>query len=190
MAKKSTRSPEAEIAAQALAAKTLREVLGSDANDAELFHDMVEGETSLFEMIDAIYDSISADQEIIDGIDKRVANLKARQSRVEERIGWRRAKIEAALMVYGDKIERPEATFFLSNRAPSVIITDEAMIPAKYFVQGDPKLDKKLLKKDLDAIPQRLAEELAKPEDERLPVEEIPGATLSNGFQSLNIRVA
>lgn len=190
MAKKSTRPPEAEIAAQALAAKTLREVLGSDANDAELFRDMVEGETSLFEMIDAIYDAISADQEIVDGIEARVQSLGVRSARISERISWRRAKIEAALMVYGDKIERPEATFYLSNRAPKVIVTDEALIPAKYFVPGEPKLDKTLLKKDLDAIPQRLAEEMAKPEGERVAVEEIPGATLSNGFQSLGIRVA
>lgn len=69
----------------------------------------------------------------------------------------------------------PTATLTLSTRAPGLIVTDEADIPAKYWVEQPrpaPKLDKKALTADL-------REENAAP---------IPGATLDNGSFSLTVR--
>lgn len=175
---KFTRTPEEQIAAEAEALKLLRLTLGNDADDAELFRDMVEGETSFFEIIDAIYELIQQDNELITGIKKRIDDLSARKTRIEDRIAMRRAKIEAAIMVYGDKIERPEATFSIRQNPPSVVVTDEAAIPAKYWKPGDPKLDRALLSADLKAL------------KDQPDAEPIPGATLNNAPQSLTIRVA
>jgi len=171
------RTPEEQIAAEAEAVKLLRLALGNDADDAELFRDMIEGETSFFEIIDAIFELIQQDGELVTGIKKRADDLSARRGRIEDRIAMRRAKIETALMVYGDKVERPEATFSIRQNPPSVVVSDEMLIPAKYWKPGEPKLDKTLLSADLKAL------------KDQPDAEPIPGATLNNAPQSLTIRV-
>lgn len=187
---KHTRTPEERLAAEAEAVKLLKRALANDTEDAELFRDMVEGETSFFEMIDAIYEHIQQDDELLTGIKARKDALDARRKRIEERKGFRRAKIEMALMVYGEKIERPEATFSLRQNPPSVVISDEEAIPAKYWKPGAPVLDKALLLADLKERQSAFEAELEKPEAERRAPDAIPGATLNNAPQSLTIRVA
>jgi hypothetical protein len=176
MTGKTKRSPEERIAAEITAAKTLKLVLGNDADDAELFRDMIEGSTSFFEVLDAVYDAMRKDEEFVDGIVAREGELAVRKARIQERIGWRKAKLEMAILAYGDKVERPEATFSLRQNAPGVLITDEAAIPAKYWKPSDPKLDRALLSADLKA---------AKDDPNAEP---IPGATLNNAPQTLTIR--
>lgn len=168
--KRMHRSPEARIAAEIEAAKALRAVLAADAEDAELYADMIEGETSLFEMIDAVYANIQLDQELLDGIKARENDLAIRKARVEERIGWRKAKIEQAILIFGEKIERPEATFSLAQRQPKLIVSDdESQIPTRFF-KTSVELDKAALLKAIKAG------------------EVVEGASLSNAPQTLTIR--
>lgn len=157
------------MAAEILAAQALKASLGSDADDAELFADMIEGETSLAEMVDAVFANIQIDQELLDGIEARENDLAIRKARIKERIGWRKAKIEQAILIYGEKIERPEATFTLSQRQASVVITDEAHLPSAYW-KMTPEIDRKALRAAL-----------AEGKD-------IPGAVLNNAPQTLTIR--
>ncbi len=167
--KRQARRPEDRIAAEIAAAKALRAVLADDAEDAELYADMIEGETSLFEMIDAVWANIELDQEMLNGIAARENELAIRKARIHERQQWRRAKIEQAILIFGEKIERPEATFSLTQRAASVVVTDEASIPSEFW-KMEPKLDRSALR-------------LALVEDKQ-----IPGATLNNAPQTLTIR--
>ena len=53
------------------AAKVLKFNLKDDADDLELLSDMVEGETSLFEMMETVYNAIKEDEEVINGIKQR-----------------------------------------------------------------------------------------------------------------------
>jgi hypothetical protein len=166
---KNFRSPEARIAAEIEAAKALRHALGTDADDEELYHIAIDGETSLNEMIDAILANIAIDQELLDGIAAREDDLAIRKNRLKERIGYRKAKIEQALLIYGEKIERPEATLSLSQRQASIVVTDEAEIPSDFWKMR-PELDRTALRRALED---------GKP---------VAGACLNNAPQTLTIR--
>ena len=105
---------EQRIAREIEAAKILREALGADADDAVLLHDMVEGETSLMEMIDGVVELIRQDQETLDGIANRKQDLDLRKERIAFRQSKRKAKIEQALAIFGEKtLQRPEVTLTL-----------------------------------------------------------------------------
>ncbi|MEH6743867.1 siphovirus Gp157 family protein [Hyphomonas sp.] len=135
------------------AARALKLALGADADDEELLAGMVEGETSLFEMASVVVDSIARDQELIDGIVSREGQLKERKERIRHRQNGRKAKLEQALMVFGQrKMELAEATLSLSARADKMVITDESQIPSQFWKRGDPVLDKAGLKAHLKAL--------------------------------------
>lgn len=166
-----------QINAEIEAAKTLKLALGQEAEDAELLADMIEGETSLFEMIDAVVDRIGQEQELIDGIQKRQDELSARKDRIRYRQGGYKAMIEQAMSILdAKKLERPEVTLSLSKRAPKLVIYDESAVPAQYFKRQDPAIDKKGLTAALKAIEH--------------PDDAIPGARLDPAPKTLTIRRA
>lgn len=157
------------------AAQALKVALGSDAEDSELLHDMIEGETSLFEMIDALADLIAEDQEMLDGIATREHDLKERKARLKSRQSQRRAMIEQSMTILETKkIERPEATLSLARRADKVIIEHEEQVPSQYWITGDPKLDTKSLREAVKGLA---------PDDET-----IPGVRLEPQPSTLTIR--
>jgi hypothetical protein len=157
---------------EALAVKTLRESLAAvDADDEALLLDTIEGETQLFEIIDALLDRMQTNRGLAEGLERVVGEFEVRKRRFEKRIEDDRALIEQALTVADlSKIERPAATLFLSIRAPKVEIVEEADIPARFWKTGDPKLDRKAIAEALKAK------------------ETVPGAHLSNGAPSLSVR--
>jgi hypothetical protein len=179
---------------EAAAAKALREgVIALAGDDEDFLTDTVEGETNLFEAIDELLLGNAGDAALIKGLSIVIADMEGRKSRFEKRIEARRALIEQAMSISEmPKIERPIATLSLGARAPKVIITDEAMIPADYWKPAEPTLDKKAL---AEALKARAAAIAALPEDAEaraaaigaLPPE-IPGATLSNAAPSLTMR--
>lgn len=141
--------------------------------DEELVDDFVEGQTSLMEAVIAVMNSSDEDDILIEGIKIKQAELAERKARLEKRRDAKREMIVQAFEI--SEITKPiEApTFTLSKRKvpPSVIITDEVSLPTKYLVQQPPKVDKRALLADL-----------------KVDGTEIPGATLSNGSISLQIR--
>ncbi len=140
-------------------------------DDAEMIETAVEGETNLKEAISAAVDRIlelDAHEEAI------AARIKALSER-KERFAHQSERIKAAIHVaMGQaelrKIELPQATLGVRAVPPKAEITDEAMIPSKFFKPQDPKLDRKAV---LDALKAK---------------EEVPGATLSNGGETISIR--
>lgn len=183
-------------AKEALAVKGLRESLAAvDPDDETLLTDSIEGQTSFFEIVDAILERMLVNEAAVEGIDLVTKSLGARKARYEQRIKSDRALLEQAMTIAElAKIERPTATLSLSARAPSLTITEESDIPATWWKPGNPTLDKKGLADALKARAKALAE-LPKEGDERaaalaaLPPE-IPGATLSNGAPSITVRRA
>lgn len=162
-----------QIEREAKAAASLRQSLAQLAEgDEDLMLDMIEGETSLVECIDALLARNAADRVLVEGTAKVKADLEERARRVERRIAFDRALIEQAMMTAEImKIERPVATLSLSHRTPALRIDNEADIPAEFWSAGAPKLDRKALAAALkDGKP-------------------IPGAALSNAAPSLSVRV-
>lgn len=97
-------------------------LLGEDA-EPQLILDTVEGETNALEMLDAIVETILADEGYIDIIKARITRLEARSNRrraivleIMQRMGLRTAK-------------RPMYTASVTDGPKSVHITDEKLIP-------------------------------------------------------------
>jgi hypothetical protein len=178
--------------AQAVAA--LRESLAAvDAEDEALLLDTVEGETSLFEAIDLILERIVGNQAMVDGMKAAEDRLAARRQRYEKRVETDRTLIEQALALAElQKVERPLATLSMSKRTPSLVVLEEADIPADYFKAADPKLDRKALTDALKARAKALDDLPEAPEARAAALAalppEIPGATLSNAAPILTAR--
>jgi hypothetical protein len=179
---------------EAQAAKALCESIAALDPDDALLLDTIEGETNLFETIDAVLARMANDDALVRGCDAVIADLETRRERFKARIKTDRALIEQALLIaeIETKVERPAATLSLARRAPVLVIETESEIPTTYWKAGAPALDKAALtealrerRKALDALPKdpdARAEALAS-----LPPE-IPGATLSSAAPTLTIR--
>lgn len=165
---------EHRIASEIEAARALKLSLGADADDEELLAGMVEGETSLFELAGRVVDAIMQDEELVAGIAARESILKDRKARIKRRITARKAKLEQAILIFGEKMELPEATIFLRNNADKMIVTAEEEIPSQFYKRGDPVLDMKGIKDALKALTEA--------------DEPIPGVMLQASPRSIQIR--
>lgn len=155
-----------DLARHAAAAKSLLEELNSD--DTDFAHDVVEGETDLLEAIDAALSEMDDCEVIISGCKEVGDKIKARSDKASNRKDRLRGLIEQSLVIAGlDTAKRPTATLTVRKVKPKAFVSDEALIPAEYWRQPDPVLDKPKINK-LDAP--------------------IPGVTMSNGGTSLQIR--
>jgi hypothetical protein len=143
-------------------------------DDAELVADAIEGETSLLEAISIGLDELDECEVLITGLDAKITSFDARRKMQKDRADRIRALIEQALVVADlPSLKLPTATLSLTRRAAAVVITNEADIPARFWVEQDrpaPKLDKRAL---ADALKNEPA---------------IPGAELDNGSVSLSVR--
>lgn len=140
-------------------------------NDDQLRQDMVEGETDLHDAIRGAVARIVELNALRTGIDATVKILKDRHSRFdaqEERI---RAALLTAMEVGGvQRLETPLGTVTRKAVPPSVVITDEAALPLGFWIQQEPKLDKRALLAHLKEGP-------------------VPGAELSNGGTTIAIKL-
>ncbi|MQV97018.1 hypothetical protein GHK46_06080 [Sinorhizobium medicae] len=147
---------------------------GAD-DDTDLVADTIEGETNLMEAIEEAIAELDECDVLVTGLKAKETEFEARRKAVEKRAERIRALIEQAMLATDQlSMKLPTATLSLTKRAAALIVTDEADIPAKYWVEQPrpaPKLDKKALTADL-----------------REAKAAIPGATLDNGSFSLTVR--
>lgn len=167
---------EFNIARQAEAAKRLVASLrlqGVD-DDEELVADTIEGQTSLQEAIEAALAEIDECEVHIIGLKAKEAEFNTRRSRLEDRVERIRAIIEQAMLTSEQMAFRlSSATVTLNKKQPALVVTNEADIPTRFWIEQErpaPKLDKKALADALRAN------------------EAISGATLDNGSFSLSVR--
>ncbi len=191
----------------ACAALALKESLAAIAgDDDDLFADMIEGETDLFEIIDRLLERITLHKGLAEGVQRTIGDLRARQERFDARVDDDRVLIEQALTIAGlqKSIQRPTATIGLAKRQPRLVVDEEADIPADYWKPGDPVLDRAALKAAVEhrdaqvALARRLAES-AHPDDPRAQeaaiikalgnLGPIPGVHLEQPAPSLTIRM-
>lgn len=181
------------------AATVLREQIASLVEgDADFLAEAIEGETSLFEQVDALVISVRHDEALSAGTDRLIKELKGRQDALDKRAELKRSLIGSALEIAGvKKRETPAGTVTVKDVAPKVVITDEAALPSRYLRQADPTPDKKAIGEALKAREAAWAEaakitdgvdraEALAKVDSDYPA--VPGASLSNGSRTIQIR--
>ena len=147
----------------------LREIAG---DDVDVIRDTLEGEIDLRGLICLAAEQNALDVAQVNGIASLIDDLRARKDRIEKRIAMRRVAILAA-MASGEikTIETPAGTISRKAVPPTVLILEESAIPAEFWKPSDPKLDKKAVGDALKAG------------------REVPGATMSNGSETISVRV-
>lgn len=148
----------------------IRDVIG---DDDDMIATAVEGETGLVEAISDAVDRISELKAHQTALEGQIKSLTERRSRFEDQEARIKAAVHVAMgQAEMRKLELPQATLSVRAVASKAEITDEAAIPAKFWKPQDPRLDKKAV---LDALKSK---------------EDVPGAILSNGGETLAIKVS
>lgn len=154
-------------AAQALLA-SIRTAIGDDEQAAL---DAIEGETTLLEAVDASLNRLAEIEVLRDSIGDLITSYRERSDRLDNQAEQIRSALCVAMAMAGvKKLERPAGTLSLRAVPPKAIITSEVDLPARFYVEQNPKLDKKAI---LDALKAG---------------EKIPGAELSNGSETIALR--
>jgi hypothetical protein len=140
-------------------------------DDPEFLQDAIEGETNLYETLDAMVASILQDETLVAAIDATIKAMQDRKKRFEARAQMKRGMVGSAMEIAElPKKETPAGTVSLRALPPKVIVQDEAAVPARFWKEQAPKLDKK-------AVGDALKEGAA-----------VPGCELSNGGTTVSIR--
>lgn len=139
--------------------------------DAQLKADTIEGQTNLVEAIGAAGNRILELESMEDALEIARDRIDARLARFKKQRENLRTAICVALELADVKrLETPTTTVVLVNLPQKAEVTNEALIPAKFWKPQDPRLDKKALLAALNAK------------------EEIPGAVLSNGGVTVQLK--
>jgi hypothetical protein len=137
--------------------------------DDVLRADMLEGETSLNDVIDLLLRKIKEAQTLSNAVTDEMGMLQERQTRFEMRAVNLRKAIFHILEDAGlKKLERPRGTVSIVPGRPKVVVTDEDALP-ETFVRVKREPDKRRIETYLKAG------------------ENVPGATLSNAEPYLRI---
>lgn len=156
---------------QSMAARALIEELAGD--DAELAHDIVEGETDLFEAVERALAEIDECDILVEGLSAHIKKLNDRLSRVKKRAENVRGMIDQAFQMAEVQSHKfSTATITTKRIPPKPVVSDESLIPSRFFAPQPPKLDMK-------ALGQAVKDG-----------EDVPGASMSNGGTTIQIRRA
>lgn len=154
------------------AAKALRETLSDILDDEDALRDTIEGETNLHEVIARVISSLDDDAALVAAINDQISRHQHRRDRVKSRLEAKRQSIAQAMLIGEIKtLETASGTATIKNTPKKLIVTEESDIPTAYW-KTEPKLNRKGL---LDALKDGA---------------NVPGATLSNGGQTIQIRSA
>lgn len=164
--------PGREVIEELAKYQKLRALLASEEPDEQAILDTLEGETNLHEALIEVAESALDDEALAAAIQTRIEALQARKSRCETTAEHKRGLIIMAMERAGLKqVKGVSATLSVKPLPGKAVINDEAVMPARFFVPQDPRLDRKALTEALRNG------------------EQVEGATLSNGGVSLTIRV-
>lgn len=150
--------------------EAMRDLVG---DDDDIIATAVEGETNLHEAIGAAMNRyvelgalIASTGELIETVKDRQDRFKRQQTTLKEAIA---VAMEGAEI---KKLELPIATLSLRRVPPALTLTDEWLVPEKFWKAQDPKLDRRAVTDALKAG------------------EIVPGAALDNGGVTLSVRQA
>ncbi len=143
------------------------------AEDETLRADMISGSTDAEEILAKVVDRMMEAESMVEAIRKRVRDLEARGVAFDRRSDAMRAlALRIMNAAQTRKVPLPEATLSIRAVPPAVMINDWTQIPPEFTVT------KTEVKPDREKI--RLALKEGR---------EIPGAYLTNGSETLSVRV-
>lgn len=150
----------------------MAETLAPYRDDEETYLDTLDGETNVLDLVDREIIAAQSDESLAEAIKAHIADLRARQSRIEMRADAHRANIRLLLQhIALPKLERPMATVSVRPGNVSVKIINEAEIPSQLMRETVSRApDKAAIKAHLDAG------------------ESVPGAELTRGNDILTMR--
>src|SRR5712671_2727309 len=112
-------------------------------DDEETVHDTIEGETNLVEAVTEVIKAIREDEDHNAALKDYESQLETRRKRLEGHREAIRAAIQVALSTAEqDTIKTSFGTAFLADAGQKVMVTDESLIPSKFWKPKDPVLDK------------------------------------------------
>jgi hypothetical protein len=132
--------------------------------DETTLADTLEGATSLHEGIGAVIRSALEDEAVAQGLRGRIDQMEERLGRIETRAQKKRELVLTVMAESGiDKLMAPDFTASLRPSPPSVVVTDETLVPEWFWVPQAPKLDRRRMLEVLKCGQQVLGAELANP---------------------------
>lgn len=141
-------------------------------DDEALKLDMLEGETSLNEIVSALLAANEDDEGTMAALDEQIDSRASRKQRIAHRIEGRRTAIGSLMdCARVTKLPLPEATVSLRTIQPRPKVADEASLPADFIKVVEVR------KVDMEAIKEAVERG-----------ETIPGVVMTNGGSSLTVR--
>jgi Siphovirus Gp157 len=141
------------------------------AEDEVLRRDTIEGDTDFIEYMRLLERRRQDARTLQEALELYVEELKQRSDRFKRRDeGMRALMLNLLQHAQLRRLELPEATISVRHGVPRVVITDEAELPGEFW----------RIKKEPDKIKLKQALEIST---------HVPGATLSNSPETLNIRI-
>ena len=118
--------------------------------DEQTLADTVEGLTDLHEILTAVIRAALADQALANGLEGRIAEMQARQDRLQDRAAKRRQIVKEAMVELDlKKLSAPDFTASIRPGVPALMVIDEAAVPSIYWELREPRLNRKGLANDL-----------------------------------------
>ncbi len=149
----------------------LIDALGDDF-DAGTFWDTLDGETDAGDLIDHLLASSQDDAALAEAVKAEIKALSSRASRIAARANAKKKTLGLILDATGQKkVERPRGTVSKIAGRMSVEITDSDAVPTQ-LCKTTITPDKAAIKKQIEAG------------------EDVPGARLVRGEDSISVRVA
>jgi hypothetical protein len=141
--------------------------------DAQTLFDTLEGASDLPQLLTAVLRSRAEDLSLAHALRDRVEEMRARLERLESRAEQKRSLVTTALQEAGiRKLVAPEFTAYLRPSPSKLIVIDDSLVPAEFWVAQQPRLDRQQLLAALKAGRQ------------------VPGAVLANPELTLTVRSA
>jgi hypothetical protein len=195
-----TKDPRFALAQELSAHQTLLDQLRAiAADDPEFLSDLLEGQTSLHELIGALDASIVDDEILAEGAKMAADKISGRRRAAETRIELKRRLLAHALHQTGLKtLMTPTSTLTVADAAIKAIPVAPEDIPARYWKPQPPKLDQDALTKairdrdkalrEAETLVDAAARQAALAQVNQVHPEN-PGVTASNGGITLIRRV-
>ncbi len=121
--------------------------------DPQIIEDTLESiESELHEKVDntiGLKRSVDGDVDVIDKEIKRLQDIKKQKQNLSDRL----KQILQDMLDQRDlqKYRTPTNYIYKRKNAPSVYVTNESLLDKSYFIQQEPKLNKKQIKEDIKA---------------------------------------
>lgn len=127
--------------------KELLEMASEENMDQKLISDTLEGvEFEFEEKADGYAKVVKMLEGDVEAIDKEIKRLTEKKNTIKNNISGIKKNLENAMLVTGKtKFKTLLFGYNIQKNPASVSIDDEALIPKDFWIEQEPKLDKKLL---------------------------------------------